>query len=158
LSKFTALLFEKEKAMSKKRPPDIGDREERVHKAYERLGTRTPSCIICGETSPLRLRLHHPAQHGFDADETVIICSSDHDDASDWQRDHPGKIEGCRSALEPIGHMLLGIGDLAYIAAHQRDIGTLKEFLLYIAETLRTLGRQLIELARSATIAAEGAL
>jgi hypothetical protein len=144
--------------MSKKRPSDFGDREERMHKAYERLGTRTPRCIICGETNPLCLRLHHPAQHEFDADETVIICSSDHDDASDFQKDHPGRIGGCISILEPIGHCLLGIGDLAHIAAHQPDIGPLKEFLLYVAEKLRALGRQLIELARSATDAAEAVL
>jgi hypothetical protein len=141
--------------MSKKRASHFGDREERMHKAYDRLGTRTPKCIICGETNPLRLRLHHTAQHGFDAEETVIICSSHHDDASDWQSEHPGKIEGCNSIFEPIGHCLLGIGDLAQIAAHEPDIGALKDFLLYVAEKLRALGRQLIELARSATDGAE---
>jgi hypothetical protein len=144
--------------MSKKRAPDIGTRQERMDKAYERLGTRTPKCIICGETNPLRLRLHHPAQHGFDADETVIICSSEHDDASDWQKEHPEKIEGCTSVLEPIGHLLLGIGDLAHIAAHEPSAGSLKDFLLYVAEKLRATGRQLIELARTSTKAAEAVL
>jgi hypothetical protein len=142
--------------MSKKRLPDIGDREERMHKAYERVGTRSPRCIICGEANPLRLRLHHPAQHDFDADKTVIICSSHHDDASDWQKEHPEKIQWCTSVLEPVGHLVLGLGDLAHIAAHEHDIGPLKEFLLYVAEELRALGRELIELARSTTTAADG--
>jgi len=136
--------------VSKKRPPDFGDRESRLRRAYERLGTDKPRCIICGETNPLRLRLHHPAQHAFD-DETVIICSSHHDDASDWQSDHPAKIEGCTSVFEPIGHWLLGLGDLLHIAAHEPDIGTLKEFLIYVAQKLREFGRVMIELARATT-------
>lgn len=140
--------------MSKKRPPDFGDRAQRLRKAYERLGTDTPQCLICGETNPLRLELHHPAQHKFD-DCTVIVCSNHHDDASDWQKDHPAKIEGCTGVLEQIGHWLLGLGDLIHIAAQEPGLGPLKDLLIYVAHKLRAFGRHLIETAGSETATAE---
>ena len=139
--------------MSKnRRPPDYGDRESRLRKAYERLGTNTPRCLICSQTNPLRLELHHPAQQEYD-DETIILCSSDHDDASDWQKDHPHKIEGCSSVIEIVAHWLFGLGDLLNIAASESQGAELKEYLSYIAAKLHVLGRILIDLAKAATSA-----
>jgi hypothetical protein len=139
--------------MTKKRF-NYGDREQRLRKAYERLGTDNPKCLICCGTNPLCLELHHPAQHAF-APETIILCSNHHDDASDWQKDHPEKIADCNSILETIGHWLLGLGDLCHIAAHEPSIGSLKEFLHYLASTLRAFGHHLIKLPGSMAATAE---
>jgi hypothetical protein len=139
--------------MSKnRRLPDYGDRESRLRKAYERLGTNTPRCLICGQTNPLRLELHHPAQQEYD-DETIILCSSEHDDASDWQKDHPRKIEDPPSVLEIVAHWLFGLGDLLNIAASEPQGAELKELLSYIAAKLHALGHILIDLAKAAASA-----
>ena len=132
--------------MSKKRPPNFGDRETRLQKAYERLSTRNPRCIVCGETNPLRLQLHHPAQEEFDR-ETVIICSSHHNDASEWQKDHPQKIDGCTSVLEPMAHWLFGLGDLLRIASEEPGAEIFKGLLVYIADKLRQFAQALIDMA-----------
>ena len=102
--------------MTKRRAPQFGDREQRLRKAYERLGTDNPRCLFCPETNPLCLELHHPAQNSF-AHETIIVCSNHHDDLSDWQKEHPQKVDNCTSQLEPIGHWLLGFGDLLFVGA-----------------------------------------
>jgi len=144
--------------MSKnRRPPDYGDRESRFRKAYERLGTNTPRCLICGQTNPLRLELHHPAGKDFD-DETVIICSNHHDDASDWQHDHPPKVEGCNSIIEVLAHWVFGLGDLLKIAAEEPSASELKELLTYVASKLHMLGHILIEIARNISSKPEGAI
>ena len=137
--------------MTRKRP-DFGDREQRLRKAYERLGTNNPKCLICGEAKPLCLELHHPAQHKYAA-ETIILCSNHHDIASDWQKDHPGKIDGSTNIMETVAHWLLGLGDLCHIAACEPSIESLKDFLLNLAEMLRAFGRQLIEMAHSQAVA-----
>ncbi len=135
--------------MGKKRSPDYGDKESRIRKALERLGTDTPECLICGLPHPLQLELHHPAQQKFD-DETVILCSNDHKEASDWQKDHPQKIEEAVVKLETIGHWLLGLSDLLKVAADQSFAGQLRELLLYIADKLHGFGLALIEMAQLA--------
>jgi hypothetical protein len=158
LNKSIALLFEEGKVMTKKCMPDHGDKESRIRKAYERLGTTTPSCLICGETNPLRLELHHPAQRQYD-DRTIILCSNHHDEASDWQRDHPFKIEGCTSLIEVAAHWLFGLGDLAKIAADESWAAQVKPLLSYIAMLLHEIGHLLINLARTkAASAAPGAI
>jgi hypothetical protein len=87
------------------------------------------------------------AQRQFD-DETIILCSCDHDETSDWQRDHPQKIEGAVAELEATGHWLLGLSDLLKVAADQSFAGQLRELLLYIAGKLHEFGLALIETAR----------
>jgi hypothetical protein len=135
--------------MNKKRPPNFGDRETRLRTAYERLGCTNPHCIICGEPNPLRLEQHHPAQHEFDG-ETIPLCASHHKDASDWQKDHPQKIPGCTSPLEPIAHWLFGLGDLLRIASQEPAAEALKELLIYIADKLHKFARTLVDFARAA--------
>jgi len=137
--------------MSKnRRPPDHGDRESRRRRAFERLGTDEPGCLICGYTNPFCLELHHPAQKEFD-DETAILCSNNHDDASDRQKDHPDKIEGCVSVLEPLAHWLFGLSDLLMIAAGEPQGAELKELLTYVAAKLHALAHVLMDLAQAAT-------
>jgi hypothetical protein len=134
--------------MSKKRPPNFGDRESRLRTACERLGHLDPRCKICRENNPLRLEMHHPAQHEFDP-ETIPVCASHHKDASDWQKDHPLKIEGCTSVLEPAAHWLLGLGDLLRIASQEAGAEALKDLLIYVADKLHQLARVLIEIANA---------
>jgi|SRR6516164_5195419 hypothetical protein len=133
--------------MTKKRPPDFGDRESRLRKAYERLGTNNPRCMFCSVTNPLLLELHHPAQHEFDS-ATIIVCSNHHKNASDWQKNHQQKLEGCTSALEPMAHWLLGLGDLARIVSDEPSAAIFKELLIFIAEKLGEIARALIGMAR----------
>ncbi len=135
--------------MSKnKRPPDYGDREARLRKAYERLGTDTPHCLICRQTNPFRLELHHPAQRQYD-DETIILCSGHHDEASDWQKDHPLKIDGSHNTIEIQTHWLFGLGDLLKIAASEPQGAELRELLVYAAAELHAVGHIFIHLAKS---------
>jgi len=134
--------------MSKRRLPDFGDRETRLRTARERFGCALLRCALCPEAHPLRLEQHHPAQRMFDQ-ETIPLCASHHRDASDWQRDHPNKIEGCTSNLEPMGHWLYGLGDLLRIASEEDGAVILREFLGATATRLHDIGHALIEVARS---------
>jgi hypothetical protein len=143
--------------MDKKRPPDFGDRESRQRKAYERLGTTTPRCLICDRTNPLCLELHHPAQRQFDK-ETIILCITHHADASDWQRDHPSRIEGISELIEAVAHWLLGLGDLLHIASQEPEAGSLKELLAYVAAKLHQLARILMSFAQSEPSAVKGSV
>ena len=142
--------------MSKKRrPPDNGDRESRRQKAMERLGGYDRSCLICRKTNPICLRLDHVAGRAYD-DETQALCSNHHDDKSDRQKDHPGKIENCTSILEVIAHWLFNLGDLLLIASEEPYGAELRDLLSYVATKLHELARILIDLARNATPAANG--
>jgi hypothetical protein len=133
--------------MNKKKSPDYGDKEFRIRKALERLGTDTPECLICGLSHPLQLELHHPAQEKFD-NETIILCSNDHKEVSDWQKDHPQKIDSAVAELETIGHWLLGLSDLLTVATNHSFAERPRELLLYIAGKLREFGLALIGMAR----------
>jgi hypothetical protein len=133
----------------KTNPLNHGDRDARIRRAWERLGTENPRCLICSQKNPLRLELHHPTQHQFD-DETAVLCSNHHDDASDWQKDHPQKIEGFSGIIEIVAHWLFGLGDLLNIAASEPPCAELKDLLTYIAGKLHSLGHLLIDLAQSA--------
>ena len=142
--------------MSKnRRPPDHGDRESRRRRALERLGTDDPSCLICHKTNPIYLELDHVAGRAYD-DETTILCSNHHDDKSDRQKEHPEKIEGCTSVLEPVAHWLFNLGDLLLIAAEEPYGAELKELLSYVGRKLHELAHILIGLARNATPSVNG--
>lgn len=107
-----------------KQPLDRGDRLEQQ---YRRLKTRKPVCLICGESNPFCLELHHLAgnQHH---DDVAVVCRNCHRKLTDQQHDHipPSNSEG-HGPLATIGHYLLGLAD----------------FLLMIVNTLRQFGRQL---------------
>lgn len=86
-------------------------REARRERAYERLGTRNPRCIYCGEKDPLVLERHHVAGQAFDQ-ATVIVCRNHHRKLSDRQKDHPDKSADIPEVSEVIAHFLLGLADL----------------------------------------------
>jgi hypothetical protein len=133
--------------MSKKRVFSYGDREERRRRACERLGTDKCSCLLSDWNDPLAIELHHIAGKQYHG-EVVPLCQNHHAQASDYQKDHPAKIEGCTNQLENMGHFLLGLSDLAEIVVDQLLDPKLIEFLMYLRNKLREIGRLLIEIAR----------
>lgn len=90
---------------------DEKEKERRRQQAFERLGTTTPHCGICGENYPHCLEDHHIAGRHYD-ESTVEICMNCHRKLSDAQKDHPKAGEDPPSVLERIGHVLLGLADL----------------------------------------------
>lgn len=135
--------------MSEKRTFNHGDREARHRKACERLGTESPRCLLCAEHNPHAVELHHVAGRAYD-DACIPLCMNHHARASDLQKDHPPKIEGGANPLEGLGHILLGLGDLAEIAAEDLRDPVLADFLMYLRLKLKEVGLLLIQLAQRA--------
>lgn len=133
--------------MTRKRQFEHGDRDARRRKRYEWLGTDKPCCILCDETNPFVIELHHVAGRIYHT-EIIPLCLNHHAKASELAKDHPAKIEGCKSPLEPFGHFLLGLGDLAQIAAEELRDPMLANFLMYLRLKLKEFGLLLIECAR----------
>jgi hypothetical protein len=88
------------------------DQEDRRQQRLRRFRTRNPRCVVCGESDPAVLELHHIAGRA-NGEELAIVCANHHRKLSDQQRDHvpPGsaKPEG---QLGRLGHFLLGLADL----------------------------------------------
>lgn len=116
------------------------DKDIRLERTLERLGTRTPRCIHCGDDRPHCLEAHHIAGRKFD-DDTVIVCRNCHRDLSDVQKDHPRQQTNELHIAERIGHYLLGLADL----------------LRLVVERFEEFGRALIELAIQCQTAGIGA-
>lgn len=87
------------------------DAERRLQKAFERLGTNNPKCVLCGETNPHCLELHHPGGGDY-SDETIIQCRNCHRKSEDARKDHPAQIADPPDLVERVGHLLLGLADL----------------------------------------------
>ncbi len=132
-----------------KRPVNHKDKEARLRKACERLGSEDPHCILGHEASPFALELHHIAGQAFD-DETVVLCGNHHDPVSDAQKDHPPRISDCANPLEGIGHILLGLAEILAVVLDELGDHWLKEFLTYLRWKLQEIGAVLIEYARRA--------
>jgi hypothetical protein len=62
--------------------------ETRRQNALDRLGTNKPCCVVCGETDPHCLELHHLFGRKNDPDTLVIVCRNCHRKLSDAQKDH----------------------------------------------------------------------
>jgi hypothetical protein len=124
-----------------------GDRESRRRRAQERLGSDKASCLLCDVTDAFVLELHHVAGRKYD-DETVPLCLTHHGQASEFAKDHPAKIEGCKNQMEAIGHFLLGLGDLAHITADELRDPMLANFLMYLRLKLKVFGLLLVKAAR----------
>ncbi|MGO9330533.1 MAG: HNH endonuclease [Steroidobacteraceae bacterium] len=86
-------------------------REARRQRAFERLGTQNPKCVICGENDPLVLEMHHLEGQAF-GNSLVIVCRNCHRKLSGLQKDHPEKIADPPDELEGIAHFLMGLADL----------------------------------------------
>ncbi len=135
--------------MNRKKNFNHGDRESRRRRAQERLGTDKPNCLLCEQTDPFVIELHHVAGHNYH-DEMVPVCLNHHAKASELAKDHPAKVDGHKNPLEDIGHFLLGLGDLAQIAAEELRDPMLANFLMYLRHKLKEFGLFLIECARRA--------
>ncbi len=100
------------------------NRERRRQRALERLGTKTPRCVVCGHDDPHALELHHIAGADF-GDEKVPVCRNCHRRLSDWQKDHPPRKDDPPSDAERIEHSLHGLADLLELSAeHLRESAT----------------------------------
>jgi hypothetical protein len=93
-------------------------RQARRRRALERLGSKYPACVICGENDPLVLELHHTEGQKF-GNTLVPVCRNCHRKLSDLQKNHPEKISDPPDELEIIAHALLGRADFAEILAAQ---------------------------------------
>lgn len=99
------------------------DKEARTRQRWERLGTDSPKCAICGLTDPTCLEYHHLSgrRHG---DEGVILCRNHHAVLSDAQRDHPTDTGLSGDPWEAFGRFLLGLADLlSLVIAKLKEIG-----------------------------------
>lgn len=121
--------------MPKTRP----DSETRKEQALKRLGTRYPSCTVCGETDPRCMELHHIAGQKHH-DDLAIVCRNCHRKLSDDQRDHPVDMPGQNPMLATIGHFLMGLADLFRL----------------LAATLVAFGKSLIDEAQKSTAIGRG--
>ena len=106
--------------------------EARREQSLRRLGTRQPACVVCGETDPRCMELHHIAQIRHHED-TAIVCRNCHRKLSDDQRDHVMDRHGQDQTLATVGHYLMGLADLFKL----------------MAATLAQLGATLIRQAKS---------
>lgn len=135
--------------MPKNNSGNYGDKESRSRRALERFGTENPKCLLTGEDNPVALHLHHVAGHRYD-DVVAPVSLTVHAKVSDLQKDHPGKIEGCKNPLEDIGHLLLGLGDMLEVAIDDLRDPLLADFLTWLRLKLKEIGLLLIEFARQA--------
>lgn len=95
--------------------------EVRLRKALERLGADEPKCAHCPETDPQALQKHHVAGRRY-GDATILECANCHAKLSDMQKDHSPRIDNKPpTTFERIGHLLLGLADLLWLAADKLD-------------------------------------
>jgi hypothetical protein len=106
-------------------------REQRLQKAFERLDSSDPACVVCNESNPHCLERHHIAGRK-NADEIVIVCRNCHCKLSDNQRDHPRPDANQPTLAEVAGYFMLGLADLFEL----------------LVKKLAEFGHALIELAR----------
>jgi hypothetical protein len=130
----------------KKRTFNHGDKETRWRNACRRLGTDDPVSLYGDERNPHALHVHHVSGREF-GDETVIISHNDHAKISDAFKDHPPKIDGCKSPLEPLGHLILGLSELLGPAEERLEGHQLLELITYVRRMLWDIGRRLIRMA-----------
>lgn len=107
------------------------DKERRETRAYRRLGDWDAACVVCGESNPHCLELHHVAGRKYSLD-TVPVCKNCHTKLTDEQLDYPNPAAKQEPVqLERIGRYLLGVAAL---------LGT-------VAAALAAYGYELIEAA-----------
>ena len=88
------------------------DDERRKEARFSTLGTRTPRCPCCGETSWVCFELHHVSQRLFDRRFTIPICANCHRKLSEMQKDHPMFDNSADPFLQNLVHFLLGLADM----------------------------------------------
>lgn len=111
------------------------DAEDRKQQRLRRFGTNHPRCVVCGESDPSVLDLHHIAGQ-VHSDDRSIVCANHHRKLSEKQRDHvPPGPEKPRGQLEEIGHYLLGLAELL-----EMTVGTLRTFGTWLIAASRRRG------------------
>ncbi|WP_146190647.1 hypothetical protein [Marinicauda salina] len=85
-------------------------RDERLERQYRRLGTRNPACVVCGESDPFCLELHHIGEQKHN-DELAIVCRNCHRKVTDPQKDR-AHVECDDPEREQLGRLLCGLSDL----------------------------------------------
>jgi hypothetical protein len=102
------------------------DEEVKQQRAFQRLGTDHPQCLLCGESDYRCLELHHIAGRAFD-EQTVIYCRNCHRKLSDSTANTAMPMNP--PVMEQIGQFLLGLA----------------EFLLALIERLHEFGHALLD-------------
>ena len=93
------------------------DRERREIRARRRLGDWDAACVVCGESFPHCLELHHIAGRKYSPD-TVPVCKNCHTKLTDEQLDYPNPAaQSDPVQLERIGRYLLGVAALLGMVA-----------------------------------------
>lgn len=85
---------------------------ERLERQYRRLGTREPCCVLCAESEPYCLELHHIAGRKHD-DDVSIVCRNCHRKLSAYQNDHESILGEAHSEA----YYLQGLGELLALVA-----------------------------------------
>jgi len=114
-------------------------RRARIRKAYARLGTSMPACVICGEDNPFCLELHEPGGRKY-SEFSVPVCRNCHRKLEDDRRDHFPPIWTPPDPLERLSRALMGEADM----------------FLRLAEKRRADAMMLNELSRRDAIEPEG--
>ncbi len=94
-------------------------RRARIRRAYARLGTSTPACVICGENNPFCLEKHEPGGRKHN-DFSVIICRNCHRKLEDDRRDHFPPIWTPPDPIERLSKALAGEADMFVRLAEKR--------------------------------------
>ena len=110
------------------------DKNTRKQQAHQRLGTRKPKCVICGEEDRRTLDKDHVAGRKH-SDVVFILCANCHRKRTDSQKDQPPSVPGPVSDLEQKGRTVLGVIE------HARELCDLLE---PIAKDLIQLGQSSI--------------
>jgi hypothetical protein len=111
--------------------------QKRLEKHYQRLRTRTPSCVTCGfNRHPAALEYSHIAPRKFH-DDGGAQCHNCHSEFSDAERSLPYAPRTANPQMETIGRYLVALAEW-----FQRIAGTLLgfgEWLLAYAATAPVL-------------------
>jgi hypothetical protein len=103
------------------------ERERRLQRRLERLGSNNPTCLICDETDPVVLEWHHPLHEKDFPDVRFRACGNDHDRLHELEKDW--RTGAPRSIQEIAAHLLFVFADI--LCLFRRDSG---EFITYIRE------------------------
>lgn len=111
------------------------DREARMERRFQTLGTRTPRCPCCSESTWNCFQVHHIAQAKYMPDVTIIVCLNCHRKLSEMQEEHPMFDKNADPFLQSLVHFLLGLADMFELA-----IEKLREFASALMQRAREVG------------------
>jgi hypothetical protein len=109
---------------------ELGNFERRKRRAFQRLGSDHPQCVLCPVTDWQILELHHVAGRAF-AEDCVILCRNCHGKLSYPDENEPQPLDA--PLLERIGNKLIGWGELL-VQLGQQLIASGKQLLQAVNE------------------------